>query len=68
MPLPRLLGTPLASLCDPRDAGAPLRGFGSGSYWRYRVGDYRILCGLRDGELVVLVIEIGHRRSIYRRG
>ena len=58
----------LASLDDPRRAGAPLRGFAPGSYWRYRVGDYRILCELRDDELLVLVIEVGHRRSIYRRG
>lgn len=58
----------LARHDDPRDAGAPLRGFGPGSYWRYRVGDYRILCELRDGEMLVLVIEVGHRRSIYRRG
>ena len=33
--------------------------------WRYRVGDYRALCEIRDGELVVLVLEIGHRRNIY---
>ena len=58
----------LAPLDDPRRAGAPLRGFAPGSYWRYRVGDYRILCELREGELLVLVIEVGHRRSIYRRG
>ena len=58
----------LAPLDDPREAGAPLRGFGPGSYWRYRVGDYRILCEVRDDELLVLVIEVGHRRSIYRRG
>ena len=58
----------LAPLDDPRQAGAPLRGSEPGSYWRYRVGDYRILCELRDDELLVLVIEVGHRRSIYRRG
>lgn len=58
----------LAPLDDPRQAGAPLRGSEPGRYWRYRVGDYRILCELRDDELLVLVIEVGHRRSIYRRG
>ena len=57
----------LAPLDDPRRADAPLHGSGPGSYWRYRVGDYRILCELRDEELLVLVIEVGHRRSIYRR-
>ena len=33
--------------------------------WRYSVGDYRALCEIRDGERVVLVLEIGHRRDIY---
>ena len=57
----------LALLDHPRQAGAPLHGSELGNYWRYRVGDYRILCELRDDELLVLVIEVGHRRSIYRR-
>lgn len=35
------------------------------SRWRYRVGDYRIICEIRDRELLVLVIDIGHRRDIY---
>ena len=35
-------------------------------YWRYRVGDYRIICQIRDKELLILVIEVGHRREIYR--
>lgn len=34
--------------------------------WRYRIGDYRVLCEIRDGGLVVLAIEIGHRREIYK--
>ena len=57
----------LSPLDHPRQAGAPLHGSELGNYWRYRVGDYRILCELRDDELLVLVIEVGHRRSIYRR-
>ena len=57
----------LAALDDPRQAGATLHASEPGRYWRYRVGDYRILCELRDDELLVLVIEVGHRRSIYRR-
>ena len=32
----------------------------------YRVGDYRLFCQIKDGELIVLVIEIGHRKEIYR--
>lgn len=33
--------------------------------WRYRVGDYRVLCQIRDGELLVLVVAVGHRRDVY---
>jgi mRNA interferase RelE/StbE len=37
-----------------------------GSYWRYRVGDVRVICDIRDEELLILVIEVGHRREVYR--
>jgi mRNA interferase RelE/StbE len=50
---------------DPRAHGKGLTANRSGK-WRYRVGDYRILCEIRDEELVVLAIEIGHRREIYQ--
>lgn len=50
---------------NPRTSGKALQGNLSG-LWRYRVGDYRLLCRVEDEELVVLVIEIGHRREIYR--
>ncbi|RNJ10284.1 type II toxin-antitoxin system RelE family toxin [Escherichia coli] len=36
-----------------------------GEFWRYRVGDYRILCEIRDDELIILVATIGHRREVY---
>lgn len=49
---------------DPRAHGKGLSANRSGK-WRYRVGDYRILCEIRDDELIVLAIEIGHRRDIY---
>ena len=55
----------LSSASSPRERGAALTGQFSG-YWRYRVGDYRLICELRDGELVVLVLKIGHRREVYR--
>jgi mRNA interferase RelE/StbE len=54
----------IAPLDDPRSRGKPLVGDRKG-LWRYRVGDYRILCELRDGELIVLVVTIGHRREVY---
>ena len=50
---------------DPRAHGKGLTANRSGK-WRYRVGDYRILCEIKDEELVVLAIEIGHRRDIYQ--
>lgn len=56
----------LAALDDPRQTGAALQGSELGNFWRYRVGDYRIICDIQDHKLVVLVVEIGHRRDIYR--
>ncbi len=51
---------------NPRRTGAALQGSELGNFWRYRVGDYRIICDIQDHKLVVLVVEIGHRRDIYR--
>ena len=56
----------LAVLDDPRATGKALTGPHLGAYWRYRVGDYRIICDIRDGALCILVIEIGNRREVYR--
>ena len=33
--------------------------------WRYRIGDYRVICEIQDKEIIVLVLEIGHRKEIY---
>ncbi|WP_259650367.1 type II toxin-antitoxin system RelE family toxin [Shewanella morhuae] len=52
------------SLEDPRDAGKALTG-NLRTYWRYRVGDYRVICEIRDTELVIVAVEIGHRREVY---
>jgi mRNA interferase RelE/StbE len=49
---------------DPRRFGKGLRADLAG-LWRYRVGDYRILCQIRDGELLILVVSVGHRRDVY---
>lgn len=51
---------------NPRRTGAALQGSELGNFWRYRVGDYRVICDVQDHKLVVLVVEIGHRREIYR--
>jgi len=53
-------------LDDPRQIGEPLQGTLT-ALWRYRVGDYRIICTLEHDRLVVLVLRIGHRREIYKR-
>ena len=56
----------VASLEDPRSIGKVLTGPMLNAYWRYRVGDCRILCDIQDGALCVLVIELGNRKDIYR--
>ncbi len=50
---------------NPRDLGHALSGRFAG-HWRYRVGDYRIICKIEDQTITILVIEIGHRREVYR--
>jgi mRNA interferase RelE/StbE len=50
---------------NPRHFGEPLKGNKAG-WWRYRVGDYRIICQIQDQKVTVLVLAIGHRRDIYR--
>jgi mRNA interferase RelE/StbE len=54
----------VAMLDNPRRLGTALSGELKG-LWRYRVGDYRILCRIQDQELVVVVITVGHRRDVY---
>jgi len=49
----------------PRDVGKALTGT-LGTLWRYRVGDYRVICEIQDGALRVLVVQLGHRREVYR--
>ena len=54
----------VANLEDPRQLGKPLKGELAG-FWRYRIGDFRVVCELRDETLVVLVLHIGHRKEVY---
>ncbi len=55
----------VARLDDPRSPGQALRGSRLGEFWKYRVGDYRLICKIEDDRLVVLVLRMGHRREIY---
>lgn len=56
----------IAPLADPRDIGAPLVGEWTG-YWRYRIGDYRLIARIEDERVVILIVRIAHRRDVYRR-
>ena len=52
---------------DPRSIGEALQGSKLGEFWRYRVGDWRIICQIQDAKLVVLALSVGHRREVYHR-
>ena len=56
----------IAESNSPRRLGQALQGKKYEGKWRYRVGDYRIITEFRDSVLVVFVVEVGHRREIYR--
>ena len=51
---------------NPRHFGEPLKGDCAG-FWRYRVGQYRILCDIQDEKVIVLVLAVGHRSGAYRK-
>ena len=55
----------VAELKNPRSTGKALVG-PLGGFWRYRVGDCRVICDIQDGALRVLVVQVGNRREIYR--
>lgn len=51
---------------DPRSLGKSLKGPKIGEYWRYRVGDIRVIYNIVDKQMMVLVIAVGNRREVYR--
>ena len=57
----------VAQLDDPRSIGEALKGSKLGAFWKYRVGDYRIVASIEDGALRVLVVRIGNRKEVYRK-
>lgn len=61
------LGKRVATLADPRSVGEALRGDELGQFWKYRVGDYRIIARIVDKRVVIVVLRIGHRGDVYRR-
>ena len=56
----------LAHLDDPRSIGEALRGSALGTFWKYRVGDYRIIASIEDEAVRILVVRLGHRKDIYK--
>jgi mRNA interferase RelE/StbE len=56
----------LAQSDDPRRLGEALKGTRFGELWKYRLGDYRIVCRIEDGALRILVVRLGHRSDVYR--
>jgi addiction module toxin, RelE/StbE family len=56
----------VATLDNPRAIGEALAGAKLGTYWKYRVGDWRIICDIQDRRIVVRVLRIGNRREVYR--
>ncbi len=55
----------LALLDDPRSIGEALKGSTMGEFWKYRVGDYRIISSIEDKAMCILVVRIGNRREVY---
>ncbi len=56
----------VSNLEDPRSIGEALKGSRLGDFWKYRVGDYRIISVIEDGAFRILVVKIGNRREVYR--
>lgn len=56
----------IAPLENPRTLGQALRGEELGRYWKYRIGDYRLICDIQDETVLILVLRVGHRKEVYR--
>ena len=62
----RFLRERVAAADEPRAFGEALKGSTLGEFWKYRVGDYRLICDIVDAEITVVVVRIGNRREVYR--
>ena len=61
-----LIAKNLENTNDPRISGKSLKG-NLKDYWRYRIGNYRIIAEINDDEFKILIIEVGHRKDIYKK-
>jgi mRNA interferase RelE/StbE len=62
----KFLDERVAPLDNPRSIGQALDGSRFGEIWKYRLGDYRLICKIEDTRLLILVLRVGHRKEIYR--
>jgi mRNA interferase RelE/StbE len=62
----KFLSMRIAGEENPRRIGQGLQGARFGEFWKYRVGDYRLICKIEDDQVLVLVLQVGHRREVYR--
>ncbi|MBX4907866.1 MULTISPECIES: type II toxin-antitoxin system RelE/ParE family toxin [Rhizobium] len=62
----RFLNDRVAKLDDPRSIGEALKGSELGDFWKYRIGDYRVIASIDDGTVRILIVRIGNRRDVYR--
>lgn len=56
----------VALLDDPRNIGETLKGSHLNEFWKYRVGNYRVIANIEDSTVRILIVRTGHRREIYR--
>ena len=56
----------ISTSINPRSLGAALQGSELGDFWKYRVGDYRIIAQILDNEVIILVVKIGNRKEVCR--
>ena len=63
----KFLNQRVRTLDNPRSIGEALRGSKLGEFWKYRVGDHRLICSIEDRRVLILVLRIGHRREVYER-
>jgi mRNA interferase RelE/StbE len=62
----RFLFERVAHLDDPRSIGEALKGSRFNTFWKYRVGDYRIISSIEDNVSLILVVKVGDRKEVYR--
>lgn len=62
----RFLHQRLAVLDDPRSIGEALHGSKLGAFWKYRLGEYRIITRIEDHVVCIVIVRVGNRREVYR--